>query len=119
MAPEYSSEPNDNRLYISERPKRATQLRPLAQEGVGLSRHMPLVGAPQDPGTISGQQAMLDACLFMEETSRGLTGIGGYATTLITAAAMQRFGSEEQKANVLGGITRGDVEAIAMRYVAR
>src|ERR671918_1224427 len=57
---------------------------------------------------------MLDACLFMEETSRGLAPIGGYATTLIVAGATQRFGTEEQKADVLGGIAKGDVEAIAM-----
>jgi isovaleryl-CoA dehydrogenase len=58
--------------------------------------------------------SMLDACLFMEETSRGLAPIGGYATTLIVAGATQRFGSEEQKAKILGGIARGAVEAIAM-----
>src|SRR5919201_2814483 len=57
---------------------------------------------------------MLDACLFMEETSRGLAPIGGYATTLIVAGATQRFGTEEQKADVLGGIAKGDVESIAM-----
>jgi len=57
---------------------------------------------------------MLDACLFMEETSRGLAPIGGYATTLIVAGATQRFGTAEQKAEILGGISRGSVEAIAM-----
>ncbi len=57
---------------------------------------------------------MLEACLFMEETSRGLAPIGAYATTLIVAGATQRFGSEEQKAEILGGIARGSVEAIAM-----
>jgi alkylation response protein AidB-like acyl-CoA dehydrogenase len=57
---------------------------------------------------------MLDACLFMEETSRGLAPIGGYATTLIVAGATQRFGTEEQKADILGGIAKGSVEAIAM-----
>ncbi len=57
---------------------------------------------------------MLDACLFMEETSRGLAPIGGYATTLIVAGATQRFGSEAQKEEILGGIARGAVEAIAM-----
>jgi alkylation response protein AidB-like acyl-CoA dehydrogenase len=50
----------------------------------------------------------------MEETSRGLAPIGGYATTLIVAGAAQRFGSEEQKAEILGGIAAGSVEAIAM-----
>jgi alkylation response protein AidB-like acyl-CoA dehydrogenase len=58
--------------------------------------------------------SMLDACLFMEETSRGLAPIGGYATTLIVAGATQRFGSEEQKSEILGGIAAGAVEAIAM-----
>ncbi len=58
--------------------------------------------------------SMLDACLFMEETSRGLAPIGGYATTLIVAGATQKFGTEEQKAEILGGIASGSVEAIAM-----
>ena len=57
---------------------------------------------------------MLDACLFMEGTSRGLAPIGGYATTLIVAGATQRFGGEEQKTEILGGISGGAVEAIAM-----
>ncbi len=57
---------------------------------------------------------MLDACLFMEGTSRGLAPIGGYATTLIVAGATGRFGTEAQKADILGGIARGRVEAIAM-----
>jgi isovaleryl-CoA dehydrogenase len=67
---------------------------------------------PEDYGGSGG--SMLDACLFMEETSRGLAPIGGYATTLIVAGATRRFGSEEQKADVLGGIASGSVEAIAM-----
>src|SRR6476619_6541986 len=58
--------------------------------------------------------SMLDACLFMEETSRGLAPIGGYATTLIVAGATKRFGTGEQKEKVLGGIAKGSVEAIAM-----
>ena len=37
---------------------------------------------------------MVDACLFMEETSRGLAPIGGYGTTLIVAGAVERFGTE-------------------------
>jgi isovaleryl-CoA dehydrogenase len=57
---------------------------------------------------------MVDACLFMEETSRGLAPINGYATTLIVAGAVQRFGTDAQKREILGGIARGSVEAIAM-----
>jgi alkylation response protein AidB-like acyl-CoA dehydrogenase len=70
------------------------------------------VTIPEEYGGSGG--SMLDACLFMEQTSRGLAPIGGYATTLIVAGATQRFGSEEQKAKVLGGIAAGAVEAIAM-----
>ncbi len=57
---------------------------------------------------------MVDACIFMEETSRGLAPINGYATTLIVAGAVQRFGSDEQRRKILGGIAGGAVEAIAM-----
>jgi len=57
---------------------------------------------------------MLDAALFMEETTRGLAPIGGYSTTLIVAGATQRFGTDTQKQEILGGIARGAVESIAM-----
>ncbi len=67
---------------------------------------------PEEHGGSGG--SMLDACLFMEETSRGLAPIGGYATTLIVAGATQRFGTDEQKQEILGGIAAGAVEAIAM-----
>ncbi|HMA28010.1 MAG TPA: acyl-CoA dehydrogenase family protein [Solirubrobacterales bacterium] len=67
---------------------------------------------PEQYGGSGG--TMLDACLFMEETSRGMAPIGGYATTLIVAGATRRFGTEEQKKRVLGGISKGSVEAIAM-----
>jgi isovaleryl-CoA dehydrogenase len=70
------------------------------------------VTIPEEYGGSDG--GMLDACLFMEETSRGLAPVGGYATTLIVAGATQRFGTDAQKRDVLGGIARGDVEAIAM-----
>jgi alkylation response protein AidB-like acyl-CoA dehydrogenase len=67
---------------------------------------------PEEFGGSGG--TMLDACLFMEETSRGLAPIGGYATTLIVAGATKRFGTDEQKQTILGGISNGSVEAIAM-----
>jgi alkylation response protein AidB-like acyl-CoA dehydrogenase len=67
---------------------------------------------PEEYGGSGG--TMLDACLFMEETSRGMAPIGGYATTLIVAGATKRFGTDEQKQRILGGISKGSVEAIAM-----
>jgi alkylation response protein AidB-like acyl-CoA dehydrogenase len=59
-------------------------------------------------------QGMVDACIFLEETMRGLVPIAGYGVSLIVAGAYERFGSEEQKEEILGGICRGRVEAIAM-----
>jgi alkylation response protein AidB-like acyl-CoA dehydrogenase len=70
------------------------------------------VTIPEEYGGSGG--SMLDATLFMEETSRGLAPVGGYSTTLIVAGAYQRFGTEEQKREILGGIAGGAVEAIAM-----
>jgi alkylation response protein AidB-like acyl-CoA dehydrogenase len=67
---------------------------------------------PEEYGGSGG--TMLDACLFMEETSRGLAPINGYATTLIVAGATKRFGTEDQKQKILGGISSGSVESIAM-----
>lgn len=70
------------------------------------------VAIPEEYG--GAGNGMLDAALFMEETSRGLAPIGGYSTTLIVAGATKRFGTEEQKHKILGGIANGAVEAIAM-----
>jgi alkylation response protein AidB-like acyl-CoA dehydrogenase len=70
------------------------------------------VTIPEEYGGSGG--GMLDACLFMEETARGMAPIGAYATTLIVVGATMRFGSEEQKHEILGGIAGGAAEAIAM-----
>ena len=57
---------------------------------------------------------MVDACLFMEETSRGLAPIGGYGTTLIVAGAVAALRHRRAEGQILGGIASGSVEAIAM-----
>lgn len=67
---------------------------------------------PEEFGGVGG--GMVDACLFLEETARGMAPIGGFGTTLIVAGAYERFGTQEQKESMLGGIARGAVEAIAM-----
>ena len=67
---------------------------------------------PEQHGGAGG--TMLDACLFMEESSRGMAPVGGYGTTLIVAGPTKRFGTAAQKDEILGGIARGRVEAIAM-----
>ena len=67
---------------------------------------------PEEHGGSGG--GWIEACLFMEETSRGLAPIGGYGTTLIVAGALKRFGTKEQKDRLLGNIAKGSVESIAM-----
>jgi isovaleryl-CoA dehydrogenase len=56
----------------------------------------------------------LDATLFLEETARGQIPIGAYGVTLIVTGALNRFGTEEQKRDLLGRVARGGSLAIAM-----
>jgi alkylation response protein AidB-like acyl-CoA dehydrogenase len=58
--------------------------------------------------------SFLDAVLFLEETGRGRIPIGGYAVTLIVVGALNRFGSEDQKRELLGRVASGGALAIAM-----
>ncbi len=67
---------------------------------------------PEEYGGSGGGTA--DACLFLEETSYGMVPCGGFVTTVITAKAYERFGSERQRREVLSGVARGDVLAVAM-----
>jgi len=67
---------------------------------------------PEEHGGSGG--SFLDACLFLEETARGQIPIGAYGVTLICVGALNRFGIEEQKRDLLGRVTRGGTLAIAM-----
>jgi isovaleryl-CoA dehydrogenase len=72
------------------------------------------VGAsiPEEYGGQGG--GMVETCLFLEETARGMVPVGGHAVTMIVAGAYERFGTEDQKQQILGGIARGRSEALAM-----
>jgi isovaleryl-CoA dehydrogenase len=56
----------------------------------------------------------LDATLFLEETARGQLPVGAYGVTLICVGALNRFGDEAQKQDLLGRVARGGTLAIAM-----
>jgi isovaleryl-CoA dehydrogenase len=58
--------------------------------------------------------SFVDAALFLEETAYGRAPIGGFAVTLIVVGALNRFGTEEQKADLLGRVSKGGGLAIAM-----
>jgi isovaleryl-CoA dehydrogenase len=57
---------------------------------------------------------LVDMCLLLDETAYGMAPIAGIGTTFIVAGAYERFGSDEQKEQILGGIVKGATEAIAM-----
>jgi len=67
---------------------------------------------PEEYGGSDG--SFLDASLFLEETTRGQAPIGAYAVTLICVGALDRFGTEEQKRDLLGRVAAGGTLAIAM-----
>ncbi|WP_433800035.1 acyl-CoA dehydrogenase family protein [Actinomycetospora sp. CA-084318] len=70
------------------------------------------ISLPEEYGGADG--SMTDLLVFLEETSYHRLPIGGFGTTIITAAAVQKFGSEDQKRTLLGGTSRGEVLAISM-----
>ncbi|MBZ6226487.1 acyl-CoA dehydrogenase family protein [Streptomyces olivaceus] len=70
------------------------------------------IAVPEEYG--GAGQGMTDLCLFLQETSYGLAPISGFGTTVIAAAAYEKFGTEEQKRVVLQGVVDGRVEAVSM-----
>jgi isovaleryl-CoA dehydrogenase len=67
---------------------------------------------PEQYGGSGG--TFLDATLFLEETARGQLPIGAYGVTLICVGALNRFGDEAQKQELLGRVAKGGTLAIAM-----
>ncbi len=70
------------------------------------------VSVPEDYGGAGA--GMVEECIFLEETSRGLAPIRGYSTAMTAGATYLRWGSEEQKREVMGGVCRGRLESIAL-----
>jgi alkylation response protein AidB-like acyl-CoA dehydrogenase len=67
---------------------------------------------PEEYGGSGG--SFLDATLFLEEFTRGQAPVAAYAVTLIVVGALNRFGTEEQKRDLLGRVAEGGTLAIAM-----
>jgi isovaleryl-CoA dehydrogenase len=70
------------------------------------------IAVPEEYGGTGG--STVDLCLFLEETTKGMAPIGGYGVSMIVGGATERFGTEEQKQEILSGIVNGSVESIAM-----
>ncbi|GLZ14353.1 acyl-CoA dehydrogenase [Actinomadura sp. NBRC 104425] len=70
------------------------------------------VAVPEEYG--GAGQGMVDLVLLLETTAYWQLPIGGFATSAITAASYQKFGTEQQKRRVLGDFLRGRVLAVSM-----
>ncbi|GLY40429.1 acyl-CoA dehydrogenase [Amycolatopsis sp. NBRC 101858] len=70
------------------------------------------VSVPEEYGGAGA--GMVEECVFLEETARGLAPIHAYGTGLTAAQTYLRYGTEEQKKEVVGGLCRGRIEAIAL-----
>jgi butyryl-CoA dehydrogenase len=70
------------------------------------------VAIPEEYGGAGG--SLVDQCIFFEEVYRGLVPINGAGSAATVAGCYKRFGSEEQKQDVLGSMVEGEVMAIAI-----
>lgn len=84
------------------------------QEAYAKLAELGYVGAclPEEYGGAGG--SIVDLCVFLEETAYGRVPVSASAVTMIVAGAVERFGTEEQKADYLGRIAAGVPFAIAM-----
>ncbi len=67
---------------------------------------------PEEYG--GGGMGMVEECIFLEETSRGLVPIKAYSTGLTAVQTYLRYGSEEQKHTIVGNLAAGRIEAISL-----
>ncbi len=70
------------------------------------------VSIPEEYGGSGG--SVVDQTIFLEEFSRGMVPAAGFGTTAIVQGAVERHGTEAQKQEILGGIAKGNIEAIVM-----
>jgi alkylation response protein AidB-like acyl-CoA dehydrogenase len=70
------------------------------------------VAVPEEYG--GAGQGMVGLVLFLEHTAYWQAPIGGFATSAITAASYEKFGTEAQKRQVLGDFLAGRVLAVSM-----
>lgn len=70
------------------------------------------VSLPAEYG--GGGAGMVEECIFLEETARGLAPIHAYGTGLTAAQTYLKHGDEQQKKEILGNLCSGRFEAIAL-----
>lgn len=61
-----------------------------------------------------GGAGMVDECIFLEETSRGLVPIHSYSTGLTAAQTYLKYGNDDQKRTIVQNMVAGKLEAISL-----
>lgn len=72
------------------------------------------VGAALPEAYGGGGGSASDACHLVEEMAYGQAPLFGLAVTLVSASVVERFGTEEQKQDILGSVCRGEILATAI-----
>lgn len=61
-----------------------------------------------------GGDGMVTECIFLEESSRGLAPVHSYSTGLTAAQTYLRYGTDDQRATIVGNLAGGRLEAISL-----
>lgn len=72
------------------------------------------IGCAIPEGYGGGGGSIGDACLLVEEMAYGKVPLFGLGVSLVSSTVVERFGTESQKKDILGGVCRGEVLATAI-----
>ncbi|MBM6545444.1 acyl-CoA/acyl-ACP dehydrogenase [Janibacter sp. YIM B02568] len=70
------------------------------------------VSLPEEYG--GGGAGMVEECIFLEETARGLVPIKAYSTGLTAVQTYLKYGTEDQKKKIVTNLAEGRIEAISL-----
>lgn len=70
------------------------------------------VAFPEEYG--GGGGSVTDACVLLEELAYGQVPVFGLGISMIVGKAALSFGTEEQRREIIGSVSRGEVSAVAM-----
>ncbi|MEU6700783.1 acyl-CoA dehydrogenase family protein [Pseudonocardia sp. NPDC046786] len=71
-------------------------------------------GVAMDPEWGGAGGGVTDACHLLEELAHGKVPVFGLGISMIVARTVQEFGTDAQRAEIVGGFCRGDVFSVAM-----
>ncbi|MBK1783972.1 acyl-CoA dehydrogenase family protein [Prauserella cavernicola] len=70
------------------------------------------VAMPEEYG--GGGGGLADACVLLEELAYGQVPVFALGISMIAAKAVEKFGTEQQREDLIGGFCRGEVCSVAM-----